>query len=172
MDGFAARLFLAWLVMRVVFHRILTVGTPMGRKARPKMISQGAPLIRQKSAHLSAAGVERVGRITGVRDGRPVLEDGRVLEVANIIWCTGFDGGLSWIDLPVFGADGEPEHRAGIVERSPGLYFVGLHFLYSFSSGMIHGVGRDAARIAAAVAAYQPASALETVRGARPAVAS
>ncbi len=172
MDGLAARLFLAWFVLRVLFHRILTVRTPLGRKARPKMISKGGPLIRQKSAALTAAGVERVGRVTGVRDGRPVLEDGRVLEVANIIWCTGFNGGLSWIDLPVFGADGEPEHRAGVVERSPGLYFVGLHFLYAFSSGMIHGVGRDAARIAAAVAAYERAPAPAIVTGARPAVAS
>jgi hypothetical protein len=40
----------------------------------------------------------------------------------------------------VFGADGEPRHTAGIVEDEPGLFFVGLHFLYAFSSDMIHGV--------------------------------
>ena len=57
---------------------------------------------------------------------------------------------MSWIDLPTFGygADGEPVHERGIVPGEPGLYFVGLHFLYSFSSTMIHGVGRDAVRIA------------------------
>jgi putative flavoprotein involved in K+ transport len=39
------------------------------------------------------------------------------------------------------------------VHEQPGLYFVGQHFLYSFSSGMIHGVGRDAARVADIAAA-------------------
>jgi hypothetical protein len=49
-------------------------------------------------------------------------------------------------------AGGEPLHERG-VSRSAGLYFVGLHFLYAMSSSMIHGVGRDAARIAGLVAA-------------------
>jgi putative flavoprotein involved in K+ transport len=40
-----------------------------------------------------------------------------------------------------------------VVTREPGLYFVGLHFLYAFSSTMIHGVSRDAERIAATIAA-------------------
>lgn len=39
----------------------------------------------------------------------------------------------------------------GIVPEAPGLYFVGLHFLYSMSSTMVHGVGRDARRIALAL---------------------
>jgi putative flavoprotein involved in K+ transport len=52
----------------------------------------------------------------------------------------------------VFGADGLPLHENGIVAQEPGLFFVGLHFLFALSSEMIHGVGRDAARIAALVA--------------------
>jgi putative flavoprotein involved in K+ transport len=44
-------------------------------------------------------------------------------------------------------------HDAGVVTRAPGLYFVGRHFQYAMSSAMIHGVGRDAARIADACAA-------------------
>lgn len=50
-------------------------------------------------------------------------------------------------------------HERGIVHDVPGLYFVGLHFLYSLSSGMIHGVERDAARIADAIAVRQKATA-------------
>jgi len=42
-------------------------------------------------------------------------------------------------------------HQGGLVESQPGLYFVGLHFLYAMSSSMIHGVGRDAARIVNAI---------------------
>jgi putative flavoprotein involved in K+ transport len=142
------------LLMRVFFHRILTIRTPMGRKARPKMMHKATPLIRTKPAHLVAAGVElSTQRVTGVRDGLPVLADGRVLDVQNVVWSTGFHAGLAWVDLPIFDQDGEPQHEAGVVTREPGLYFVGLPFLYSMSSSMVHGVGRDAQRIAGVVAA-------------------
>jgi putative flavoprotein involved in K+ transport len=116
------------------------------------LLRVAAPLIRIKPRDLTSARVGRVPKVTGVRDGQPLLEDGRTLNVANVVWCTGFDPGFSWIDLPVFGANGEPRHDAGMVADEPGLYFVGLHFLYAFSSDMIHGVGRDAARVAEAIA--------------------
>ena len=112
-EGFLGRNLLAPLVLRFVFHRLLTVRTPLGRKARPKMLAKGAPLIRVKPKDLAAAGIQRVPRVVGVRDGRPLLEDGRVLDVANVIWCTGFHPGFDWIDLPVFGDDGELLHQRG-----------------------------------------------------------
>jgi putative flavoprotein involved in K+ transport len=151
-EGSAARLLLPFL-FRVVFHRVLTVATPIGRKIRPKVIGQGGALIRVKPADLEAAGVGRVPRVTSVRGGLPALDDGRVLDVRNVIWCTGFDPGFSWIDLPILEKNGEPRHDRGVVPGEPGLYFVGLHFLYAFSSTMIHGVSRDAERIAAVIAA-------------------
>src|SRR4029434_5985055 len=52
-DGVAARLFLVRLLFRVVFHRVLTVGTPMGRRLRRKMFTQGAPLICVKPKHMT-----------------------------------------------------------------------------------------------------------------------
>jgi len=151
--GLAARVLLVRLVLRVLFHRILTVATPIGRAVRPKVLHIGGPLVRVKPKDLDAAGVRRATRVTGVIDGRLVLDDGRRPDVANVIWCTGFHPGFSWIDLPVFGPDGEPQHDRGVVPGEPGLYFLGLHFLFAFSSSMIHGVGRDAARIAGAIAA-------------------
>ena len=135
------------LVGRVLFHRVLTTSTPIGRKVRRKALVTGDPLIRVKPKDLAKAGVQRVPRTTGVSEGLPAFEDGRRLEVANVIWCSGFESGLSWIDLPIFGPN-EPKHDRGVVESQPGLYFVGLKFLYSKSSEQIHGVGRDAARIA------------------------
>ena len=152
-ESVAARILLPF-VGRIVFHRVLTTSTPIGRRARPKMVSTGEPLLRVKPKDLAEAGVERVPRVTGVRHGRPHLEDGRRIDVANVVWCTGFDPAFSWIDLPVIeeGAR-EPDHRSGVVEQMPGLYFVGLKFLHSVSSEQIHGVGRDAARIADLVAA-------------------
>jgi putative flavoprotein involved in K+ transport len=141
------------VIARVVFHRVLTTSTPIGRRARPKLVSTGEPLLRVKPKDLAEAGVERVPRVTGVQHGQPQLEDGRRIDVANVVWCTGFDPAFSWIELPVIeqGAR-EPNHSRGVVEDIPGLYFVGLKFLYSVSSEQIHGVGRDAARIADAIA--------------------
>jgi len=149
--GFWGRFVLARLILRVLFHRILTIRTPMGRRARVRMLGRGDPLIRVRAAELAAAGVERTARVAGVKDGRPLLEDGRVLDVTNVVFCNGFHPNLSWLDVPIFDEHGEPRHDGGVVQGAPGLYFVGLRFLYSFSSTMIHGVGRDAARIAAAV---------------------
>lgn len=150
-EGVAARFLFVRLVLRFLFHRVLTVNTPMGRKLRPKVLSQGGPLIRVKPRDLAAAGIERVPRTVGVRDGLPVLEDDRVLDVTNVIWCTGFHPGFSWIDLPVLREE-EPMHERGVVANEPGLYFVGLHFLYALSSSMIHGVSRDAEHVVQAIA--------------------
>jgi putative flavoprotein involved in K+ transport len=150
-EGWAGR-YLLPLLFRIVFHRVLTVDTRLGRKVRPKIVSQGTPLIRVKPKDLAAAGVERVPRTTGVKNGLPLLEDGRVLDVANVIWCTGFHPGFSWIDLPVLEEGGEPVHYRGVAAGEPGLYFVGLHFLYAMSSTMIHGVERDAKHIVETIA--------------------
>ena len=139
------------VLFRGVFHRVLTLGTPIGRKARPKLMHSATPLIRTKPRDLAKAGVRRVGRTTGVVGGRPVV-DGQTLDVTNVIWCTGYHAGFSWVDLPVFDEHGEPRHDRGVVRGEPGLYFVGLHFLYAMSSTMIHGVSRDADYIAGIVA--------------------
>jgi len=149
-DTVAAR-FLVPLVVGFLFHYVLTVNTPIGRKVRPKLLSRGKSLVRVKPKDIAAAGVERVPKVVGVREGLPVLEDGRVLEVNNVIWCTGFRPDFSWIDLPVFGEEEKPKepiHRRGIVATEPGLYFVGLFFLYAGSSALLRGVGRDAEYIA------------------------
>lgn len=152
-ESVAARILMPF-VGRIIFHRVLTIKTPIGRKVRPNWVATGEPLIRVKPKDLAAAGVERVPRVTGAQHGQPQLEDGRRIEVANVVWCTGFRPGFSWIDLPVVEEDArEPNHDRGVVEEMPGLYFVGLKFLYSVSSEQIHGVGRDAARIADAIAA-------------------
>jgi len=152
-ERFLGRMVLQPLLLRLVFHRLLTIKTPIGRKVRPIIQSKGAPLIRVKPKDLAAAGVRRVSRVIGVQDGQPLLEDGKTLFVSNVIWCSGFQPGFEWIDLPVFGKAGELLHRGGIAEKQPGLYFVGLTFLYAMSSSMIHGVGRDAARIVKTISA-------------------
>ena len=124
---------------------VLTLRTPIGRKIRPEIRSHGGPLIRVTKADLAKVGVEMTpARTIGVRDGRPVLDDDRVVDAANVVWCTGFRQDFSWIDLPVMGQDGWPLERRGVVETAPGFYFVGLAFQFAFSSMLVGGAGRDA----------------------------
>ncbi len=151
MRSFWGRWLLGPLLLRFVFHRLLTIATPMGRQLRAKPHG-GTPLIRTWRDDLSQVGVERCPRVEGTRAGLPAFEDGTTLEVSNVIWCTGYHPGFSWIDLPIFDEQRLPQHVAGAVPAAPGLYFVGLHFLYAMSSTMIHGVGRDASRVAHAIA--------------------
>jgi putative flavoprotein involved in K+ transport len=128
--------------------RVLSVDTPIGRRVRRRALVHGGPLIRVEPKDITAAGIERVPRVAGTRDGQPQLEDGRVLEVANVVWCTGFGYDFSWIRIPVVANDGLPTHQHGVVPSEPGLYFVGLPFLYSLTSALVGGVGRDAEYVA------------------------
>ena len=139
-------------MVRFVGHHVLTVKTPLGRKVRPTFVAKGSPLVRVKPKDLVAAGVERVPRVVNTVGGLPQLEDGRVLDVANVIWCTGYRPGFSWIDLPVFEGAGEPRHERGVVPSEPGLYFVGLDFLYAATSDTVTGVSRDAKHVVKAIA--------------------
>lgn len=165
-NSLAARLFLLRIVFRLVFHRIFTIRTALGRKVRRSELTKGGPLIRTRSKDLAAAGIERVPRVAGVQNGLPLLDDGRTIDVTNIIWCSGYTPGCSWIDLPILDQHGVPIHDAGVVTSEPGLYFVGLLFLYAFSSTMIHGVGRDADRIAGVIDARVRAYSMSAGPGA------
>jgi putative flavoprotein involved in K+ transport len=138
--------------------RVLTVNSFIGRKVRDHFLNppRGIPLGRVRRKDFAAAGIERVPRMAGVKDGYPVLEDGRVLEAANVIWCTGFTPNYDWIELPLPSRNGIPIHDRGIVESCPGLYFIGLLFLYSLSSSLVGGVGRDAGHIVRHILSTRP----------------
>ena len=127
----------------------LTVKTALGRKLRDHFLDppRGIPLGRVRRKDFAPAGIKRVPRVTGVKNGYPLLEDGTVLTVSNVIWCTGFRPHYHWIDLSLTTHNGLPIHDRGIVESCPGLYFIGLLFLYSLSSALVGGVGRDAEHI-------------------------
>ena len=140
---------------RFLGHRVLKRSNRLGLKLGLKVISEPDPLIRTRSKDLAAAGIERVSRVAGIVDGRPALEDGQVLEAANVIWCTGYRTDFSWIDLPIFDEAGEPRHARGVVESVPGLYFLGLIFLYSVSSDALPSRGRDAAHVVKDIASRQ-----------------
>lgn len=141
-------------VLAFLADRVLQVTNPIGRKVRDHFLQtpRGIPRARVTRRDLRAAGIEWVGRTSGTSRGRPRLDDGRVLDVANVVWATGYRPDFGWIDIPVFGDDGLPVHELGVVECQPGLYFMGLPFQRSLSSALVLGVGRDAAHVAAHIA--------------------
>lgn len=131
-------------LLGLVEDHVLTIRTPIGRKAASRSRVLSAPLLRIRSRELAQAGVEHhEARVTSVRDGRPVLEDGTVLDVTNVIWATGFRPDYDWIEPPVTDGDGWPVQQRG-VSPTPGLYFLGIPFQYGVNSMLIHGAARDA----------------------------
>ena len=83
-----------------------------------------------------------------LRAGRPLLEDQRVLDVATVLWCTGFDPDLSYVDPPLSGRHGYPDSERGRIPGRPGLYVMGVAFQTSLSPALLGGVGQDAELIA------------------------
>ncbi|MGB7567545.1 MAG: NAD(P)/FAD-dependent oxidoreductase [Chitinivibrionales bacterium] len=127
---------------------VLTVGTPIGRKVKPKLLTSGAPLIRISGKDLDKSKVERVSRVTGVKDGLPLLQDGRVLSVSTVVWATGYKPDFSWIDMKVTDESGWPVSKRGVCENTKGLHFIGMPFQFGLTSGLVGGVGRDARFVA------------------------
>ena len=72
-------------------------------------------------------------------------------EFSAVIWATGYRFDFSWVKLPVFDSYGFPIQNRGVT-GVPGLYFVGLPWLVNQKSGLLMGVGDDAAYIAAHLA--------------------
>jgi putative flavoprotein involved in K+ transport len=139
------RAMLGWPLVQFVFGHVLTMRTPMGRRMRPHVRAGGGPLLRVRLSDLDRAGVERHdAKTTGVKDGRPVLADGTVADVATVIWATGYRPDYSIVAAPVTGEDGWPEEVRGVSPTIPGLYFLGVPFQYAFSSMLVAGAGRDA----------------------------
>lgn len=136
----------AFPLFRFAGLHVLTLANPIGRRAAAEV--RAAPLIRTRVADLVEAGVRLVPRVTEVRDGLPVLADGNAAAVSSVIWCTGYRNDFGWIDLPAFDDDGDPRHRRGVVESVPGLYFLGLEWLFAMGSATLTGVGRDARHLA------------------------
>ena len=137
-------------IMVFAATKVLNVANPLGRMARKHFFypPRGIPRAGGTRKHLENAGIEWVGRTSGTLDGHPQLEDGQILKVNSVIWCTGFMTDYSWIELPIFDEFGFPYHKRGVVHQQPGLYFVGMPFQSTLSSSLLMGVGRDAEYVA------------------------
>ncbi len=157
-----------WPVVQFFFRHVATIRTPIGRRMRPEVRRHGGPLLRVRLQDLDKAGVERHdAKTVGVKDGRPMLADGTVLDVATVIWATGYRPDYSLVAAPIVGDDGWPVEVRGVSPTVPGLYFLGVPFQYAFASMLVTGAGRDAQyvvdRIAERAGAARAAPATATV---------
>ena len=89
-------------------------------------------------------------RAVDAHDRTVRFEDGSEIEVESVLWATGYRPDHSWIDVPVFEADGRLRHRRGVTDV-PGLYFLGLTWQWTRGSALIGWVRDDAAFIAAEI---------------------
>ena len=151
------RMRVAWPIIMFMWRHVVTRRTPIGRKEMGHLRFHGGPMLRVQRSDLEERGVVRnESRVERVKDGFPVLADGTVVDVANVVWATGFRQDFGWIDLPAFGEDGWPTEYRGVCDDAPGLFFCGLSFQYAFSSMLVGGCGRDAEYVARRIAARAP----------------
>jgi putative flavoprotein involved in K+ transport len=73
--------------------------------------------------------------------------DFRSAGITSIVWCIGFRADYGWVDLPIFNGRGQPSHVRGVTPV-PGVYVLGLPWLYTWGSGRFSGVARDAEHLA------------------------
>jgi len=101
-------------------------------------------------AYIAAANID------APRDDRPPYDDfmpstATTLDldaagIGTVLWATGYELNFGWVELPVFDEWGYPRHVRGVT-TVPGLYAIGLRWLYSEPSSVFAGVGLDAAHI-------------------------
>ena len=102
-------------------------------------------------AHIARQGIAAITEARYVPVWQPEHEslelDYQAAGIRTVIWCMGFRSNFTWIDVPIFDADGYPQHARGVTPVE-GLYFLGLPWLYTWGSGRFSGVARDAAHLA------------------------
>ena len=120
-----------------------TVESRLGSRLRERemLIGSSPRELRRKYA------VELQPRAIGASARTISFEDGSELEVDAVIWATGYRPDYSWLELPIFDADGRLRHRRGVTDV-PGLYFLGLTWQHTRGSALIGFVKDDAEFIA------------------------
>ena len=87
---------------------------------------------------------------TGAMEAPSVI-DVRAAAIRSVIWATGYALDFDWVELPIFDERSEPVHRRGVT-AAPGIYFLGLSWLYKRTSSFLCGVGQDARYLAERIA--------------------
>ncbi len=113
-------------------------------------------VVKQVDEYIEKTGMDApIETLPELRDGyeaEVILElDLKSVGITTVIWATGYKFDFSMVKLPIFDEDGYPVQKRGVTDY-PGLYFVGLPFLHTGKSGLLSGVGADAAHVASAIA--------------------
>jgi putative flavoprotein involved in K+ transport len=87
-------------------------------------------------------------------ESEPAAIDLAAENITTVIWSTGFRSNFTWVEIPAFDGRGYPTHKRG-VSTVPGLYFLGLPWLYTWGSGRFSGIARDAGYLADQIADCQ-----------------
>lgn len=113
-------------------------------------------VVKQVDEYIEKTGLDApLETLPELRDGyeaEVILDlDLKSVGITTVIWATGYKFDFNIVRLPVFDEDGYPQQKRGVTEY-PGLYFVGLPFLHTGKSGLLLGVGDDAAHVVSAIA--------------------
>ncbi len=150
-------------ILGIQIHRFLhlfglfdvKVHSRLGRMMYGSLELKGDPIRPPTPKDLSRShGLKLHSRLARAEGDNLYLENGDVLQSPDltIIWCTGFKGDYGWIKTegPPLELDerGYPVHWRGVLDKHPGLYFVGLRYQHTVASHDIYGVGNDAEFIA------------------------
>lgn len=129
-------------VLRISRHTLL------GRRlmGRPEPVVSGDLTRLRRFANATFIGRAMAALPTGAIQGQHAAS----APLGAVVWATGFRPDYAWIDLPVLEPDGRPRHHRGLT-AAPGVAFLGLPWLDSRRSALLHGAGPDARRIVAAV---------------------
>jgi putative flavoprotein involved in K+ transport len=135
-----------WLTKTGLIRK--TVESRIGRRARDR-----DTLIGSSTRDVKRHGVEVKPRVAGASYRTVTFADGSKLDVAAVIWATGYRSAYSWINVPVFDQDGRVLHRRGVTDH-PGLFFLGLTWQHTRGSALLGWVKDDAEFISERIAAH------------------
>ena len=124
-----------------------TVESRLGQRMQHRETLIGSSPCAARRRH----GIELRGRADDVPGSEVGFDDGGRLSPGAVIWATGFELDHSFVQLPVFDADGRLVHRRGVT-ASPGLYFLGMPWQHTRGSALLGWVKHDALYIADQIA--------------------
>lgn len=86
---------------------------------------------------------------------QPPIDDLDLLAegISTVIWSAGYSFDFSWVRPVALDAWGYPVQQRGVTD-SPGLYFLGLNYLYLPTSSLLYGVGDDARHVVGDINRY------------------
>ncbi|HEY3310212.1 MAG TPA: NAD(P)-binding domain-containing protein [Anaerolineales bacterium] len=114
-------------------------------------------LVKQMDEYILKNGIDAPEDVLPrLRDGYETEElvelDLSTAGIGSVVWAIGYTFDFDLVKLPVTDGDGYPIQQRGVTQY-PGLYFLGLPWLYKFKSGLLLGVGEDAQYLAERITA-------------------